>query len=275
MTDEQDKKTGDEAGSGTDDRRGPTRRALLAGAASGLVLGAAQPLWAFGETSRLTVGLVQHGGNWNPRPNGVRKVLQEVEKRTSIAIDPVSRGVSPSARERLFEHPLLVWAGDGEFPPLNARERENLSLFVRAGGLILADSAEAQLGGGFERSIRREIDAIVPGRPFQEIPRSHVLYKSFYLVPEAVGRVSVSRKMDAVFGEDRALVLLSHNDLLGAWSRDNFGQYEYDVFPGGERQREMSYRLGINIVMYAMCLNYKEDQVHVPFILKRRKWKVD
>lgn len=252
-----------------------TRRALLAGVGSGLALGAAAPAWAFGESSRLTVGLVQHRGNWNPRPNGVRKVLQEVEKRTSIAIDPVARGVNPSARERLFEHPLLVWAGDGAFPALGADARENLSLFVRAGGLILADSAEGALGGGFEQSIRREIGAIVPGQPFHEIPGSHVLYKSFYLIPEAVGRVMTSRKMHAVFGEDRAQVLLSHNDLLGAWSRDNFGQYEYDVFPGGERQREMSYRLGINIVMYAMCLNYKEDQVHVPFILKRRKWKVD
>jgi hypothetical protein len=78
-----------------------------------------------------------------------------------------------------------------------------------------------------------------------------------------------------MFGEDRALVLLGVNDMLGAWSRDNFGNYDYDVFPGGDRQREMSLRLGLNIVMYALCLDYKEDQVHVPFILKRRKWRVE
>ena len=48
-----------------------------------------------------------------------------------------------------------------------------------------------------------------------------------------------------------------------------------DVRPGGENQREMAFRLGINLVMYALCVNYKADQVHVPFILKRRKWKVD
>lgn len=252
----------------------PTRRKVIAGLGAGLALGAASPVWAFGETSRLAIGLLQYSGNWNPRPNGVRKVLQEVEKRTSIAIDPVARGVNPSQKEKLFEHPLLIWAGDAGFPALETRARENLALYLRAGGMILADSAQAEVGGTFEQSIRREVSAITP-RPFRDIPSSHVLYKSFYLIPEAVGRVAVSRKMQAVFGEDRALVLLSHNDLLGAWSRDNFGQYEFDVFPGGERQREMSYRLGINVVMYAMCLNYKEDQVHVPFILKRRKWKVD
>ena len=37
---------------------------------------------------------------------------------------------------------------------------------------------------------------------------------------------------------------------------------------------EMAARWGINIVMYAMCLDYKADQVHIPFILKRRQWQV-
>jgi hypothetical protein len=27
--------------------------------------------------------------------------------------------------------------------------------------------------------------------------------------------------------------------------------------------------------MYALCLDYKADQVHVPFIMKRRRWKPD
>ena len=44
---------------------------------------------------------------------------------------------------------------------------------------------------------------------------------------------------------------------------------------GGERQREMAFRLGINLAMYALCLDYKADQVHVPFILKKRRWKVE
>ena len=34
--------------------------------------------------------------------------------------------------------------------------------------------------------------------------------------------------------------------------------------PGGEQQREMAFRTGINIVMHALTGNYKADQVHVP-----------
>ena len=38
---------------------------------------------------------------------------------------------------------------------------------------------------------------------------------------------------------------------------------------GGERQREMAFRTGVNIVMYALTGNYKADQVHVPALLER------
>ena len=41
------------------------------------------------------------------------------------------------------------------------------------------------------------------------------------------------------------------------------------VVPGGEQQREMAYRFGINLVMYVLTGNYKSDQVHVPAILER------
>ncbi len=36
------------------------------------------------------------------------------------------------------------------------------------------------------------------------------------------------------------------------------------LVPGEPRQREMAFRAGVNIVMYAMTGNYKADQVHIP-----------
>ena len=41
------------------------------------------------------------------------------------------------------------------------------------------------------------------------------------------------------------------------------------IVPGGEPQREMAMRFGINLVMYVLTGNYKSDQVHVPAILER------
>ena len=41
------------------------------------------------------------------------------------------------------------------------------------------------------------------------------------------------------------------------------------VSPGGETQREMSYRFGVNLVMHALTGNYKDDMVHMPDIMQR------
>jgi hypothetical protein len=45
------------------------------------------------------------------------------------------------------------------------------------------------------------------------------------------------------------------------------------VMPGGEIQREHAVRLAVNIAMYVLCSNYKDDQVHAPFLLQRGRGK--
>jgi hypothetical protein len=43
----------------------------------------------------------------------------------------------------------------------------------------------------------------------------------------------------------------------------------FEPVPGGESQREMAFRFGVNVVMYALTGNYKTDQVHAPALLER------
>jgi hypothetical protein len=64
-------------------------------------------------------------------------------------------------------------------------------------------------------------------------------------------------------------VLLGSHDWAAAWARDGAGRFRFPVVPGGEIQREMAFRFGVNLVMYALTGNYKADQVHVPSILER------
>jgi len=115
------------------------------------------------------------------------------------------------------------------------------------------------------------VSRVVPGAQLARIPREHVLYKSFYLLDGPTGRVASMPDLEALEMGGRIAVLYSGNDLIGAFARDSLGSWEFEVTPGGERQREQSIRLGVNIAMYAMCLDYKEDQVHIPFIMKRRR----
>ena len=231
--------------------------------------------WSMGEATHFTIAQLKYAANgWNPRPSAIRRLLLEVDKRTSIKVDTDVPVVSGQGAE-MFDYPFLSLAGDTSFAPLADQVVTNLRTYLKSGGFLVVDSAEGVQDGPFNASVERAIGRILPDRKLAPIPKDHVLYKSFYLIDDPVGRVQVASRMRGIFADDRLLVVVSPNDLMGAWARDNFGNWEYSVTPGGERQREMAFRLGINLVMYALCINYKADQVHVPFILKRRQWKVD
>ena len=73
-------------------------------------------------------------------------------------------------------------------------------------------------------------------------------------------------------GADREIVspvVVGRHDWAAAWARDAAGRPLFAVEPGGDLQREMAFRFGVNLVMYALTGNYKADQVHVPAILER------
>lgn len=240
------------------------RRAFLhAAAASPWLVGAA-------GRSDLQVAQLQHGGSWNPRATAVRRLLWEVTQRTSIEVHLDVKAVKADDPV-LFRHPFLYWTGTGGFPALSDEEVRRLRRYLTYGGTILIDSADAEPGGAFDTSVRRDMARIMPGNELTRLPKDHVIYKSFYLVGHQGGRTLRVPYLETTTIETRRAVIYCQNDLGGAWARDSFGRWEYQVTPGGERQREMAFRLGINIVMYALCLDYKEDLVHAPFILKRRR----
>ena len=64
-------------------------------------------------------------------------------------------------------------------------------------------------------------------------------------------------------------VIIGANDWVAAWAVDNAGNPLFAVIPGGEQQRELAYRFGINLMMYALTGDYKSDQVHLPTIMER------
>ena len=65
------------------------------------------------------------------------------------------------------------------------------------------------------------------------------------------------------------VIIVGANDWAAAWALNDARKPLYPAVPGGERQREMAYRFGINLMMYVLTGNYKADQVHLPAILER------
>jgi len=252
--------------------RDKARARAAAALASLLVLAAAlTPLTvrALGEASRLDLRALDYaGGGAAPRPSAARRLAWEVRKRTSVEtlLSPTRVRLSDPA---LFDQPILYWSGDRAFPALSEAEVVGLRRFVTLGGFVLIDDA-SPTSAGFDASVRRELTRALPRTPLRPLPTTHTLFRSFYLLGRPVGRVEGPAQLEAVQLEGRVGVLYSRHDLGGALARDNFGNWEHEVTPGGDPQREMAMRLAVNAVLYALCLDYKDDQVHAPFIMRRR-----
>src|SRR5262249_32923807 len=257
-----------------------TRRGLLAGGLAAVLGLAARRAFAIGPGSKFTFGQLQLGArnDLGPRPGALRRLAWEVEKRTSV---DVARGpvlVTPT-RHPLHETPFLTWWGERGPERRSAAGMGALRRFLTFGGFLLIDSAEGSTDGAFDGSVRKLVSAVFPpvgaAKSLEVVPSDHVVYKSFYLLDRPLGRLAIAPAMEAVIRDGRIVAAYVANDLGGAWQRDDFGNYDFPCQPGGERQRELAFRMGVNLVMYALCLDYKADQVHVPFIMKRRRWKPD
>jgi uncharacterized protein DUF4159 len=259
-----------------------SRRGFLgqcaAGALGGIALAAAarRRALAIGPGAKFRFGDLSLG-EAPPRPTALARLGWEVDVRTSVDVAREYSVATSLGSEKLFETPFLYLSGTKRFAPPSAKEVENLRRFLSFGGFLLVDSAEGRAGGEFDAAVRSLASELFPAPApgFAPLGDDHVIFKSFYLISSIAGRVAVAPQLEAVTHDGRAVIVYSQNDLGGAWAKDNFGNYQYPCYPGGEGQREHAFRLGINLVMYALCLDYKTDQVHVPFILKRRRWRTE
>ena len=195
---------------------------------------------------------------------------QEIRLRTSIEIsqEPVRTSLHSN---QLFRYPLLYWAGNKGFDKLPMAAIARLRRHLSTGGtLIVDDISRSGPSDAFDKAIRRTMRSAF-GKPMERVPPSHVVHRSFYRLRTAVGRRNSVRHLEGIRLGNRYAVLYVRNDLHGAFSRSPTGGAALHVIPGGEPQREQAYRLGVNLVMYAMCLNYKDDHVHVTRLLQSRR----
>lgn len=207
------------------------------------------------------------------RPSGVRssgaaRWAWEVSRRTSAPTRMV-RSVVRADQRALLAEPFALWSGSDAIPPLTGAERRGLERFLRMGGmLVVDDSAPAE--GAFSRSVRAELAQILSEAVPVPLEPTHVLYKSFYIVERPVGRVAGPDQIDAIVRGGTAQILFLQHDLLGALAREPSGGWALDVTPGGARQRQLAIRFAVNITLYLLCSDYKDDQVHAKWILQRR-----
>ena len=219
---------------------------------------------------------------------GLLGLSTELFRRTSIEpVPPI--GVDPELDE-LSVYPFLYWPLSEDQADLTDAGIARINTYLRTGGMILFDTRDANLGRGFSATVNgRKLQQIARGLDIpslEPIPSDHVLTRSFYLLQDFPGRHfgqevwAEAAPADAEQIEGMPFrnlndgvtpVVIGSNDWAAAWAIDDNGNYLFPVGRGfeGDRQREMAFRFGINLVMHVLTGNYKSDQVHVPELLKR------
>ncbi len=211
---------------------------------------------------------------------GLSKVL-----RARTALEPADPMGVDIDKDELAFFPILYWPVREDAQPLSDATLAKIDAFMKQGGLIIFDTrdhgTELTGAGTQSKGLTRLIGQLdIP--PLEPVPENHVLTKSFYLMRSFPGRfdggslwveaepqdeaerTERSRRTDGV-----SSIVITSNDFAGAWALDESNRPIYPTVPGGEVQREMAFRAGVNIVMYALTGNYKADQVHVPALLER------
>ncbi|HMA70366.1 MAG TPA: DUF4159 domain-containing protein [Xanthobacteraceae bacterium] len=224
--------------------------------------------------------------------SGLTGLTTFLAQRTALeAGDPIGVDLE---RDELAFFPIVYWpiVPGAKKPSPQALAR--VDAYMKQGGTMLFDTRDAVLappGPGGEanspgmvelRSILSSLD--IP--ELEPVPRDHVLTKTFFLLRDFPGRFTSGQlwvealqspdkeedednKRPARGGDGVSSIIITSNDLAGAWATRPDGQAMLPLVPGEPRQREFAFRAGVNIVMYTLTGNYKADQVHVPALLER------
>jgi Domain of unknown function (DUF4159)/Aerotolerance regulator N-terminal len=221
---------------------------------------------------------------------GLQGLTLFLAQRTALeALEPI--GLDP-ARDELAFFPLIYWPISPSAPKPSQAALEKIDSYMKRGGTVIfdtRDAVDAPPGPGGEmrgpgmvalRSILSSLD--IP--ELEPVTHDHVLTKTFFLLRDFPGRFTNGQlwvealpadngdeepNRPARAGDGVSSILITSNDLAGAWALRPDGQPMLPMVPGEPRQREFAFRAGVNIVMYALTGNYKADQVHIPALLER------
>jgi len=204
--------------------------------------------------------------------------------------DPIGLDIS---RDELAFYPLIYWPIVPGAPRPTDAALKRIDTYMKDGGTVLFDTRDAVsappgLGGETKSPGMLELRKILSSLDLPElepVPRDHVLTKTFYLLRDFPGRFNTGQlwveALPATENEDEGTarparggdgvssIIITSNDLAGAWATRGDGQPMLPMVDGQPRQRELAFRAGVNIVMYTLTGNYKADQVHVPALLER------
>ena len=217
------------------------------------------------ETEYYFVRLAYQGGGYGRRGSGAwmtdspaaeRHFLQGVRRLTNIHTRSMEKYLRPLDPE-IFNHPW-IYAVEVGYWRLNPEEAAQMREYLLRGGFLMVDDFHgAYQWEGFFASMRR----VFPDRPIVDIEPTDAVFHVLYDIDQKVQVPGIQYlRSGSTFEQDgvtphwrgiyddrgRLLVAINFNmDLGDAWEHADLPQYP-------EQWTALSYRFGINYIIYAM-----------------------
>ena len=147
--------------------------------------------------------------------------------------------------DRIFEHPFLYMTGHGDVD-LTPVGRDNIRRILENGGFLLADNCSGAKDVGFDRAFRTQLQLMFPDKRLEQLSNSHPVFKSYHPIDKVEGGDKLLDPfLEGMDVNGRTAVIYTRNDLGCAWEG-------HPCSPGGEKQREHAFKMGMNIIFYAL-----------------------
>jgi hypothetical protein len=198
-----------------------------------------------GESGELVLARLQYGGggDWYNDRSIIPNLTREVNLRTEIRASEEEMIVELTDPE-LFQHPFLFMTGHGNVR-FSEEEIARLHLYLTSGGFLYADDDY-----GMDESFRREIARVFPDKNLIELPFSHPIYHLLYDFPDGLPKIHEHDGKPpqgfGLFHEDRLVLFYTYEtNISDGWA-------DPEVHRDPPEIREQAFRMGLNIVLYAL-----------------------
>lgn len=197
---------------------------------------------------------------------GLGNLAQIMQRQTSS--EPAGAKALDIENDELGYFPFIYWPVTAAATPLSSAAQTKLQRYINSGGMILFDIQDPQIAAAHTGRYEQALAPLLGNvrlNAMRNMPENHTLTRSFYLVDHLRG----TRNNDSLRVEsgthrpdNMPAVIIGSNGWAAAWAGASLR--------GNRDAQEDALRAGVNIVMYALNGNYKDDPHHKPTLEYKR-----
>ncbi len=183
------------------------------------------------------------GGDWYNDPSIIPNMMSEFEKRTGIPTKKQEVVLSLDD-DKIFSYPILFITGHSKIV-LSDKECKMLRRYIENGGFVYADDDY-----GMDMYIRQQIKKAFPNHQLTEVPFDNPIFHIFYNFSKGLPKIHEHYKGPphgyGIFIDGRLSLFYTYNtNISDGWA-------DPDVHKDPQKKREEAFKMGTNIIYYAI-----------------------